>query len=342
MSRIKLKHIHRFRDRHGVIRHYYRRAGYPRVALPGNPGSQEFMTAYGAADAGKKMPIGAMRHASGSLAALVAAWHGSSAFRQLAQATQTNYRNIADHFAEQHGANPVKLLQPKHVRRIIAAKASTPHAANTLLKVIRSLMKFAIDDEWIDVDPTIGVRKVRIRSEGFHSWTEDEIAIYENHFPIGSRPRLAFDLLLYTAQRRSDVVKMGRQHLIDGLLSVIQQKTGKRLEIPIHSKLRQSIEATPSDHLTYLTTTAGAPFTPAGFGNWFRDRCNEACLPTHCAAHGLRKAALRRLADLGGTGHHLKAISGQESLSEVDRYTRAADQRRLAKSAMAMMDQKDK
>ena len=296
------------------------------------------MKAYSTAMEGKKSPIGAKRHLQGSLGALVSAWQGSADFRQLATATRQNYRNIAVHFAEEHGDKPVKLLQPRHVRRMIAAKAETPFAANTLLKVIKSLMKFALDDEWIETDPTIGVRKVRVRSEGFHSWTEEEIATYEQRHPVGTRARLAFDLLIYTAQRRSDVVTMGRQHIAAGLLQVKQQKTGKRIEIPVHSRLQTSIDAMASDHLTFLTTAAGAPFTAAGFGNYFADCCEQAGLPSRCRAHGLRKAALRRIADLGGSAHQIKAIGGQESLSEVQNYTKAADQRRLAKSAMAMLE----
>ena len=74
------------------------------------------------------------------------------------------------------------------------------------------------------------------------SWTEDEIAAFEARRAIGTRPRLAFDLLLYTAQRRSDVLRMGRQHVVtDDLISVQQDKTGTKLMIPINPMLRLSL-----------------------------------------------------------------------------------------------------
>jgi hypothetical protein len=95
-------------------------------------------------------------------------------------------------------------------------------------------------------------------------------------------------LLLFTAQRRSDVVKMGRQHIRNGVVHVRQQKTGAQLAIPVHPDLQAIVEATPSEHLTFLVTAYGKPFTAAGFGGWFRERCDEASLPKHCAAHGLR------------------------------------------------------
>jgi len=127
---------------------------------------------------------------------------------------------------------------------------------------------------------------------------------------------------------------MGRQHVRDGAMSVRQQKTGRSLEIPVHPALQAILEATPSNHLTFLTTQAGKPFSPAGFTNWFRDMCNEAGLPRGTSAHGLRKAACRRLAEAGCSANLIAAVSGHRSLREVQRYTEAVDQARMARSAM--------
>ena len=91
---------------------------------------------------------------------------------------------------------------------------------------------------------------------------------------------------------------------------------------------------TPSRHLTLLTTAYGKPFTAAGFGGWFRDRCDEAGLP-QCSAHGLRKAACRRLAEAGCSSKVIAAISGHKSLREVERYVEAADQERMARVGIA-------
>jgi integrase len=177
--------------------------------------------------------------------------------------------------------------------------------------------------------------RIKNRSDGFHTWDEGEIAAFEKHHPIGSKARLALALLLYTAQRRSDVVRMGRQHIRDGVVHVRQQKTGTMLAVPLHPALAAIIEATPSKHLTFLTTSFGKPFTAPGFGNWFRERCNEAGLPRHCAAHGLRKAACRRLAEAGCSANVIASISGHTTLTEVARYTKAADQQRMARDGMA-------
>ena len=190
----------------------------------------------------------------------------------------------------------------------------------------------------IKEDPTVGIKPAKAaKTEGFHSWTEAEIAQYESHHAIGSRARLAMALLLYTAQRRSDIVRMGPQHVRNGTIVVRAQKTsrttGETLEIPIHPALAEVLAATPSAHLTFLTTEAGAPFAAAGFGNKFREYCDAANLG-QCSAHGLRKAQCRRLAEARCSAPEIMAISGHKNLRTVQDYIRQAEQARLARAAM--------
>jgi integrase len=199
------------------------------------------------------------------------------------------------------------------------------------------LLNFAVEMDIRPDNPAAGIRLAPAKGDGFHTWSEDEIARFEEHHPVGSRARLAFALLLYTAQRRADVVRMGRQHIRDGVVHVTQSKTGATLAIPVHPALAAIIDATPTEHLTFLVTEYGQPFTPAGFGNWFREQCDAAELPTRCAAHGLRKAACRRLAEAGCSANIIAAVSGHRSLREVERYTRAADQARMAQMAVNAM-----
>jgi site-specific recombinase XerD len=128
---------------------------------------------------------------------------------------------------------------------------------------------------------------------------------------------------------------MGRHHVRNGVVQVRQQKTGAMLAIPVHPALQAVLAAASSEHLTFLVTEYGKPFTAAGFGGWFRDRCNEAALPKQCAFHGLRKAAGRQLAEAGCSANVIAAILGHTTLREVERYTRAAEQQRLARIGMA-------
>ena len=151
-----------------------------------------------------------------------------------------------------------------------------PESANLPRKVLRAMMAHAVETGLRADDPTRNVKAIRVRSDGFHSWTDAEIEQFEAHHAIGSRPRLALALSLFTGQRRSDVVTMGKQRIDrNGAIHVRQIKTGAALAIPVHPTLKAIIDATLSDHLTYLTTAFGRPFTAAGFGNWFREQCNE-------------------------------------------------------------------
>jgi integrase len=335
MTDLPLKYVQRFRDRHGRWRHYFRRPGFGRVMLPGLPGSADFMAAYQMALAGECLEVGAGRTKTGTFSALIVAYYQSSEFKTLSASTQQTYRNIMERFRRAHGDKPVAALEARHIRAMLDAKAGTPAAANNLRRMLRMLLNFAVERNWRRDNPALTVRKLSFRTTGFHSWTETEIAAFEAKYPIGSRERLAFSLLLYTAQRRSDVVTMGRQHIRAGAIQVKQQKTGTRLSIPIHAELQRALDAEPSANMTFLVTAFGRPFTPAGFTNWFRDCVRAVGLPDRCAPHGLRKAAARRLAEAGCTAHQIMAVTGHKSLSEVTSYTAAAGQEGLAKAALA-------
>jgi integrase/recombinase XerD len=143
-----------------------------------------------------------------------------------------------------------------------------------------------------------------------------------------------------TACRREDVVRLGPQHIRDGRIQFRQAKNEHRnpvdIDIPLYAELAEVIAATPPQHMTFLTTEFGNPFSANGFGNKFRDWCNQAGL-AHCSAHGLRKAMATRLAESGATPHEIMAITGHKSLEEVERYTRKAVKRRLADAAMAKL-----
>jgi integrase len=220
-------------------------------------------------------------------------------------------------------------LQPEHVDKIIGKLK--PHAQRNMLKTLRGLMAFAIKDRMITADPTVHCKLSRIPDTGgFPTWTEDQIAAFMAKYPIGTRARLALALLLYTGQRRGDVVVMGSQHVKKGILSIRQQKTNAEVDIPVLPELQEVLNATPSGHLTFLVTEHGKSFTAAGFGNWFRDMCAGAELPRPLSAHGLRKAAATRFADHGATAHELMAWFGWKKITEAERYTRAANRKALA------------
>jgi integrase len=338
MTRIKLQYIHEFRDRHGKLRRYVRLPNGKRFPLPGVPGTDQFMAAYQAALAGDATQVGAgaNRTLPGTVDAAVISYYNSSTFQSLAPSTRRNQRHILEHFRSQHGDKRIALLQSGHIDRMVAAKARTPGTARIFVNTLRSLMRHCILVGLRSDDPTQGIKLAPVKSDGYRTWAEEDIAKFEATHPIGSRARLALALLLYTAQHRSDIVRLGRQHIRGAAIHLQQQKTGVVLAIPLHPDLAMVIGETKSEHLTFLTTQSGKPFTPGSFANWFREMCSEAGL-SGLSSHGLRKAACRRLAEAGCSANVIAAISGHTSLREVQRYTAAADQARMAKAAIESM-----
>jgi integrase len=233
-------------------------------------------------------------------------------------------------------------MEPRNIRVLRDEKAETPEAANSIVKALRQVFAWAVEAEpdLVKTNPAKEVAYIRTGSHGFHSWAIEEVQQYEERHPTGTKARLALALLLYTGQRRSDIVKFGRQHVKDGWLKLTQHKNRNRkpviIEIPVLPELQSIIDASRCGELTFLVNEFGRPFTSNGFGNKMRDWCDQAGLP-HCSAHGLRKATATRLAERGASQHEIMAVTGHQTSKEVDRYTKAARRKVLAKSAMARL-----
>jgi integrase len=334
MTTFRLRYVQAWVDADGRVHRYFRRPGYKRIPLPGLLGSADFMAAYQGALAQDAEPIGAKRSKPGTVAAVVAAYLDSTLhFGSRAKGTQIMRRTILERFREQYGDHPIASMPQKFIAAVLNKKK--PHAARNWLKTLRALCQFAIEQQFMREDPTRGIKLPSVKSAGHHTWTDDEIAQFEATHPIGSKARLALGLLLYTAQRRGDVIEMGMQHIRNGAVVLRQKKTSKPMIIPIRPELQAILDGTPSKHLTLLVTKSGQPYRPHDFTEQFRKWCDDAGLPKRCRVHGLRKAACRRMAEAGYSANEIAAWSGHATLTEIRRYTDAADQERMARSAMA-------
>jgi integrase len=343
--KFRLKYVVEDTDRHGNVRLYYRRHGR-KVRLRGPAGSPEFLADYKKAAAApsdaqpRKERAG--RVSKDSFAWLCAQYYKSAMWASLDPKTQKTRRAILERFAlhKGNGDKPYRMMLARHIRKRRDEMIATPEAANSMVKVLRQLFRFAVTYDLADANPAKDVELLKSNPEGYHSWTLAEIEQFERTHPVGSTARLALALALYTGQRRSDLVLFGRQHLQDGWLVFTQQK-GKgrnpvRLEIPLVPELQRIIEASETGDLTFLVNAYGRPFTNAGFGNRFRKWCDEAGLG-NCSVHGLRKAAAARLAELGCTEFEIMAITGHQTSKEVTRYTKAASQKVRAQAASQKM-----
>jgi integrase len=337
-------YLYKDKDRQGRERWRLRMPGRKTVTIKGTFGSPEFAATYRAAVEGETKGMRVAINNHGTMAALALSYLRSGAFAALSLTTQRARRHLIEtYIIDKWGALPVAGLQRHHVKMIMEGLALIPGTARNVLSMLRILMAQAVEAGLRSDDPTAAIKRPRLSRDGWHPWTEAEIAQYEARHPIGTMARLGLALALNTCQRSSDLVEMGRQHLgitvIDGVqvpgISVRQHKTGTRLMIPLHPELQAIIDATPSANLTLLVSELGKPFKNANsFGHRMRRWAREAGL-TGCPLHGLRKACCRRMAEAGCTGPEIMAVSGHKSLAEVERYIRDAEQKRMAERAIA-------
>jgi hypothetical protein len=279
-----------------------------------------------------KPELGASRTIPGTVnAALISYFRAIAFVSGLAKSTQSNRRAILEQFRNDHGDKRIALIHSTAIQNILNKK--TPAAARNWKKALRGFIDHCIALNLIKVDPLAGLKLAKMKKTGgFHTWTEDEIEQYKLRHGPGTKARLAFELLLQTGHARSDVTRMGRQHVRSNTLSMRRKKTGVQFDIPLLPDLVAELDRHPKT-LAFLTTERGEQFTAAGFGNWFAERCIEAGVPGR--AHGLRKASAVRHALNGATAPELMAWFGWKTIGEAQRYIEEANRIKLAASAGA-------
>ena len=343
-----------FRDRHGKWRYRFRRHGFPGGYYHAPLGTPEFMAEWAAFMAGGSSPASKPeRFGPGTVGLLFDRYIAVPARLGPSETTQRKVRQVLQRFVDEFGHDRIADFTFEHIDAILAKRTKKVlvakrmeggvEAARKLRKELIRFFDFAIKTRLRTDNPVAQADRIKVtasqRSRGFYSWTEDDIAAYRRRWPLGTRERLAMELLLWTGQRRIDGIWLGPAHIRGDRIEMSQSKTGKDLGLPVAPQLLDAIKAmpaAPAGATHFLLTDAGKPFTNAGFGNWFRERCDLASLPL-CTAHGLRKAMMRRLAELGTSQQGIKSVSMHSGDDEVAVYTRAADQRRMADAAIGAL-----
>jgi hypothetical protein len=334
------RYVHDYTNRHGERVYYLRRPGQKKIRLhiPEGvlPWSPTFLAIYEAAIAEQpaQSPAGSDRTIPGTVDAAIVSYYQSPAFKGLAAVTQKNRRAILERFRNDHGGKRVALMHTQALQAILNGKGAI--VQRNWRKALRGFVDHCIVLGMMKVDPLAGVKLARTKkSKGFHTWTEDEIATYRDRHAPGSKARLALELILQTGHARADAVRMGRQHVKRGKLSMQREKTKVQFDIELLPELEAELALHKAEHLTFLVNAQGQPFTADAFGEWFAERCKEAGVPGR--AHGLRKAAAVRHALNGATAPELMAWFGWKTISEAQRYIEDANRIRLAESAGVKM-----
>lgn len=343
MTKARLRYLSSDSDRHGNIRYYVRLPGKPKIRIheifEDESGciTEEFMAAYHAAIRGKKeAPKKRLPVREDTFNWLVDKYYKSAEFESLEAATQKNKKRHLDAFLEVAGNLPYKMYRQDDVIKSRNKRKNTPAEADNFVKTLKRLFNWAIENKLATNNPCHKVPKIH-SSSGHHTWTKAEHKQYRDHYPLGTTPRLAFEILFGEGMRRSDAALIGPEHEDRGFLVFTAFKNRKRrpttVTVEITSELREALAVTKTGKSTYLINEKGKPYSIEGFGNQFKKWCIEAGLPDRCTAHGVRKATAVDHAESGASVDELKAMFGWRKAETAEIYTKAAQDRTLARNA---------
>lgn len=323
----------RSRQRRGKGRwfHYYRRdeKEIPLGVHGLHPTDPRVFAAYCAAHARwEEKPPTAEVPKGGSFAWAVEIYQATADWKTGLKPTTKKQRSaIYRRYIAKQGGRPIANITRDDIETGLKAKGGSPAVQE--LKALRPVFAHAHDMKLIPVDPTFGLKMKRPKSKGFPTVTAEEIEAFQARWPIGTTERLAFDLGLLIGAARVDLVRLSRKNERDGILTYIREKTGTTAQVPVTPELRTVISRTPDIAPAFLLTSFGKPFSAAGFGNFFGDAAKAAGMKSRL--HGLRKGFCVFCAEKGATTSQIAAMAGHLTLSEVERYTRAADRTRMVR-----------
>ncbi len=324
-------------SRHGKPLWYVRRNG-KRIRLRADFGTPEFDAEYQLALSAYH-PVTEPRTTAGTLGWLIGCFRDSAAWQTRSESTRTKWDGLYRQVIETAGNTPLSAITPRAIRAGLERRAHTPSQAQHFLNVMRALFRWALKTQLVRADPTAGVQApARRRDGGIRPWTEEDVAAYEKRWPIGTRQRVWLDVLLYTGIRRGDAVRLGRQHVRDGIATIKTEKTGTIVTVPILPVLAKTLAAGPCGDLSFIIGARSQPLAKPTFSAGFAAACRAAGVPG--SPHGVRKIAATRAANAGATVAELEAIFGWSGGKMASHYTRAADRQHLAKRAMHKLEQR--
>lgn len=323
--------VYREKTRHTRWVYYFRRGKGKRIRLP-DYGAEDFDERYHEVLV-EAIPPKPKKAGTGSLEWLIARYRESTAYTELSNATRRQRDNIFKNVIAKNGHVAYRAVSRKKIVEARDARASTPAQARNFLDAMRGLFRWALEAEHVNEDPTDGVKNPsRPKGAGFEAWTDEDVAAFEKRWKAGTKERVWLHVLLYTGLRRGDAVRLGKQHVRDGVATLRTEKTGMEVYITIRPELSATLAAGPTGDLAFIVGDTRKPLTKESFGNMFRVACNEAGIPGK-SAHGVRKIAATRAAEAGLTVSELESVFGWTGGTMASHYTRSADRRRLAKAA---------
>lgn len=321
-------------DRHGRKRWRLRKTVKGRkidTYLPGAYGSAEFRAAFDMAiNPSEQKPNEATPE---TFDHVITNYLKSKSFRTLAASTCNAKRRRLDAIRQLIGKARLADLEAYHIENMMDRKGG-PTAANRLHKELAEMYRHAQKKlGYKGTHPTDQVELRKVKSTGFHTWTHEEIHRFREHHETGTKARLAFELILGTGASRQDACAMGRQNIKGPNIWYRRGKTGQDVTLPLNMlpELLDELRLVPTDQVQFFN------YTVESFGNWFAEQCEQAKLPKHCRAHGLRKYGATRLAERGATEFQIMAFLAHKDPREARRYVQAANRTKLAADALSLL-----
>ena len=347
----ELRHLVHDPDKRGNDRYYVRIKGRPKIRIretfkdaKGNI-TREFMAAYWAAIAAlqsEQVPKKPELPREETFNWLFDQYYRSAAFKKFEADTQRDKRSVLSRFAEKAGELPYKKYRREDMEKSQQARKGTPGAADKLVKVLRAVFNWAINQKpaLASHNPAVGIEPINKRKGGFHTWTPDEIDKFRAHWAIGTTPRLAMEVMINIGARRSDAARIGPKNEFkregERWTRFTAYKGRNRFPVEMEARLTpelmDALEKTETGTDSYVLSSRGTPYTIESFGNAFSRWCGEAGLP-HCSSHGLRKAASVAYAESGASAPELMALFGWTNFKTAQIYIEKAEKRRMRTNA---------
>lgn len=362
----ELRYLIRDKDRFGNERLYVRKRTHRRkIRIKAAFGTPAFWRAYAAAveALGRPEEAAPVKAAGGAFAQgtfgwLAARYYDSPEFGRLDPQSQRTRRRVidtcikepySDNDPDAMGNCPLKHLTSKKIKRLRDLKGALPGAANNRKKYLSAMFGWAVEAELMASNPARDVKKKHYATSGFYTWTEAEVTRFEQHYAVGTKPRLALSLFLYLGVRKSDVVRLGPKNIHDPTtpaeprtIRFVPKKTdykrSRESVKPILPVLERVLAATPHGEDAFLLNKNGHPFSSKGFANTMRRWVSDAGLPKQCGSHGLRKVGATRCAEGGATEYQMMAIFDWDTPTQATVYIKEANRKRMTMTTAHMLD----
>jgi integrase len=330
MPRPRPPGLHREVTRHGTVVWYVRVGHGQRIRIRSAFGTPEFNAEYNAACAGTPIVPTGTKYDARTLGWLIGQYRQSTAWLNLKPATRAQRERFLCEACDKAGREPISRITRSSIEKGIAARK--PNAAKSFLYALRGLFTWAVAAEHVERDPTAGLKAIQPDTGGYPPWSEESCRRFEAYWPLGTRERLAYEILFWSGLRIGDVVRFGPPHVNKkGMGIIVTEKTGKRAYVPVSKcpRLLAAIAAGPVGELTFIAAANGRPMNKAAFSAWFRRAARAAGVPG--TAHGLRKTRATLATEAGAENAELEALMGWSPGSKMaELYTRTRNEARLA------------